>query len=112
MESTSLAIRVNKKHIMKNNSHSIKPILRTDKPKKENGKYPINFLVRIGKTQIKIPAKKEIEEMYWDNGKVSRKHPSSTYLNGYFLKRISEFEAFINQSDWAEKVVNCKFRAN
>ena len=47
-------------------SFSFKPFLRKDKPVKENGTFPINYLVRIGGKQIKIPSKKEIQEIYWD----------------------------------------------
>ena len=47
-------------------SFSFKPFLRKDKPVKENGTSPINYLVRIGGKQIKISSKKEILEIYQD----------------------------------------------
>ena len=45
---------------------SFKPLLRKDRLVKENGTFPINYLVRIGGKQIKISSKKEIHEIYCD----------------------------------------------
>lgn len=50
-------------------NYSIKPILRTDKSVKENNKYPIYWLIRLNNKQIKIPTKKEVEEISWDKKK-------------------------------------------
>jgi hypothetical protein len=48
------------------NNYSIKPIIRDDKPVKKNGRYPIYYLIRIGKKQIKIPAGRDVEKKQWD----------------------------------------------
>jgi hypothetical protein len=44
--------------------HSIKPIIRDDKPVKRNGKYPIYYLVRFTDLQIKIPSCYDVEKKY------------------------------------------------
>ena len=43
-------------------NYSIKPIIRTDKPIKQNSKYPIYWLVRLNNKQVKIPAKKDVDK--------------------------------------------------
>ena len=50
-------------------NYSIKPIIRTDKPIKQNSKYPIYWLVRLNNKQVKIPAKKDVDKNDWDKAK-------------------------------------------
>lgn len=82
-------------------SFSIKPLLRTDKPIKQNGKYPINFLVRIGNKQIKVPSKKEIEEKFWnkEEGRSKKSYPNSSTLNSSLAKAEQEFRDFMYRQE-------------
>lgn len=88
-------------------SFSIKPLLRTDKPVKENGTLPINFLIRIGNKQVKIPTKKEIEEKFWDKkaGKAKKTHPNSSMLNSSLAKAEQEFRDFVLKHELSGKQI-------
>ena len=52
--------------------YSIISCLRTDKPMKKNGKYPIYLRVRVRDKETKIPTNLEISKEQWDD---KRKEP-------------------------------------
>lgn len=91
-------------------SVSIKAIIRTDKKIKLNGKYPIYYLVRLDDKQIKIPAKKEAERIYWDkvSGRVQKNAPDATTLNEALAKCEHDFKQYVlkNELNGKELVVN------
>jgi len=82
-------------------SVSIKAVLRTDKQIKLNGKYPINYLVRLGDKQIKVPANKELEEIYWDkiNRKLFKTAPNASVINDSLAKCQQEFKDFVLKNE-------------
>ncbi|HXU26978.1 MAG TPA: site-specific integrase [Bacteroidia bacterium] len=88
-------------------SVSIKAILRTDKQIKLNGKYPIYYLVRLDDKQIKIPAKKEAEKIYWDkvSGRLQKNAPDASILNDALAKCEQDFKDFILKNEMNGKAV-------
>lgn len=62
----------------------IKPIIRIDKPVKQNNKFPIYWLVRLNNRQLKILAKKDVEANNWDKlkGRAIKSYPNYNTLNG------------------------------
>jgi hypothetical protein len=83
----------------------IKPIIRTDKPVKQNNKFPIYWLVRLNNTQLKIPAKKDIEASSWDKLKGSAVKSYSNYntLNGALGKAEQDFKDFVLKHEMSGK---------
>lgn len=88
-------------------SFSIKPIIRTDKPVKQNNRFPIYFAIRIGNKQIKIPAKKEVECFNWDKakGRFIKSAPNSLTQNNALAKSEHDFRDFILKNEMSGRVV-------
>jgi len=80
-------------------SYSVKPIIRDDKPVKINGLYPINLLVRIDKTQIKIPTNYEVSKDLFDkkSGMIEKGYPNYALINSNLEKKKYDFLAYINK---------------
>jgi len=88
-------------------SYSIKPILRTDKAAKENGKHAIYFLIRLNKTLIKIPTGKELEQKHWDRKTNKAKGGDlKQLLNTFLEKKVSAFNEFVLTQENLGKEIN------
>ena len=87
-------------------NYSLKLIIRTDKPVKKNGTYPIYFLVRLNKNLIKLPSGKEIarENFNKASGKAIS-GPNFQLLNSYLGKKIAAFDQQVLRMDTMGKPV-------
>ena len=79
----------------------IKPIIRTDKPAKTNGLFPIYFCVVVGKIQIKTPTKYEVSQKYWDKkqGEVLKGWKNYEEINMVLKKKCSDFDRWVIQNE-------------
>lgn len=74
--------------------YSIFKYIRTDKPIKQNGKYPIYLRVRIGIKETKVCTNIDIRKEQWDKKK---KEPKDKALLILLNKKIIELEVFLNR---------------
>jgi len=74
--------------------YSISKCIRTDKPVKKNGKYPIYLRIRVKDKETKVPVNIDIEKEKWD---AKKKEPKDKSLYVLLNKRISEIEININR---------------
>lgn len=69
--------------------YSIISCLRTDKPMKKNGKYPIYLRVRVRDKETKIPTNLEVSKEQWDN---KRKEPKQAAIRTMLYKQKGDLE--------------------
>lgn len=75
--------------------HNIANYLRTDKPIKRNGKYPIHLRVRVRDKEMKLTTKLEIEKERWDSKK---NEPKDKALLIQLNKKKQDLELHINRA--------------
>ena len=73
---------------------SIRYCVRTDKPKKRNGKFPIYFRVRVRDKESKIPANLDVALEFWDTKK---NEPKQVLLRTALSKKREELEMYAYQ---------------
>lgn len=88
-------------------NYSIKPLIRTDKVK-QNSKYPVYLFIRIDAKQVKIPAKIDVEEAFWDKkeGRVMKGASNMVSTNACLSKLEQEFKDFMNLNQLNHKPVD------
>ena len=74
--------------------YSICKCIRTDKPQKRNGKYPIYLRIRVGTKETKVPTKLDVFKTEWDN---KFKQPKCKALLILLNKKIMELDLYINR---------------
>jgi len=75
--------------------YSICKCIRTDKPVKRNGKYPIYLRIRVGQRETKVPAGIDVWPERWDNNK---KQPKDKAVLILLNKKIMEIDLHINRA--------------
>lgn len=75
--------------------YSICKCIRTDKPLKRNGKYPIYLRVRVGFKDTKIPANLDVYAEQWDRKKGE---PTNKALLIQLNRKVLELDLHINRS--------------
>lgn len=75
--------------------YSICKCIRTDKPLKRNGKYPIYLRVRVGFKDTKIPANLDVYAEQWDRKKGE---PMNKALLIQLNRKVLELDLHINRS--------------
>lgn len=80
---------------------TIKPVLRTDKKIKQNGKLPIHLMVNFQNDRFRIATGKEIEPHLWDSktGLVRNGSADTQTINFWIGREISKFNEFITQQE-------------
>lgn len=88
--------------------HTVKPIIRDDKPVKQNGKYPIYYTVRFNNLQVKCPSGLEIEKIFWNDklGRVKSDYLNSREMNLLLEQKITELSSFIVQREIHKQPLN------
>jgi integrase len=76
-------------------AYSIFKCIRTDKPLKRNGKYPIYLRVRVRYEETKFPTGLEVWQSRWDN---RRKEPKDEALRVQLNKKIIDLDMFVNRA--------------
>lgn len=76
-------------------NYSILKCIRTDKPLKRNGKYPIYLRVRVRYEETKFPTGLDVWESRWDN---KRKEPKDGALRVQLNKKIVDLDMFVNRA--------------
>ncbi len=74
--------------------YSICNCLRTDKPQKRNGKYPIYLRVRVGAKSSKIPSGLDVFLAEWN---ARDKQPKCKALLILLNKKIMELDLYLNR---------------
>ncbi len=74
--------------------YSICKCIRTDKPQKRNGKYPIYLRIRVGTKETKAPTNLDVFKTEWDN---KFKQPKCKALLILLNKKIMELDLYINR---------------
>jgi len=74
--------------------YSICKCIRTDKPVKRNGKYPIYLRVRVGIRETKIPTNIDVSKEQWD---IRKREPKEKALLIQLNKKITELDLHINR---------------
>lgn len=74
--------------------YSIGKCIRTDKPVKRNGKYPIYLRVRVGMRETKIPTNIDVPRGQWD---IKKREPKDKALLIQLNKKIAELDLYINR---------------
>ena len=75
--------------------YSINSWMRTDKPLKRNGKYPVYLRIRVGGKETKLPTGIDVYPEQWDSKRNETKEkPLQIQLN----KKKNEIELFINRT--------------
>lgn len=75
--------------------YSICKCIRTDKPVKRNGKYPIYLRIRVGNKETKIPVGLDIKKELWDSKK---REPKNKALLILLNRKVVELEHRIYKS--------------
>ena len=74
--------------------YSIYKCIRTDKPLKRNGKYPIYLRVRVGLKDTKFPTNIDVLKEQWDTKK---NEPKNKALLIQLNKKVLELDLYINR---------------
>lgn len=74
--------------------YSIRFCLRTDKPKKKNGKFPIYLRVRVRDKETKIPTNLEVVPEHWD---AKKNEPKYAALRTLLNKKREEIDMFADR---------------
>ena len=74
--------------------YSIRFCLRTDKPKKKNGKFPIYLRVRVRDKETKIPTNLEVAPEHWD---AKKNEPKYAALRTLLNKKREEIDMFADR---------------
>lgn len=75
--------------------YSICKCIRTDKPVKRNGKYPIYLRIRVGQQETKVPAGIDVWAERWDN---TKKQPKDKPVLILLNQKIMEIDLHINRA--------------
>lgn len=75
--------------------YSITNWMRTDKPKKRNGKYPIYLRIRVKNKETKVPTGLDVAKDRWDDKK---KEPKDKALLIQLNKKREEIDLHINRT--------------
>ena len=75
--------------------YSICKCIRTDKPAKRNGKYPIYLRIRVGGRESKVPTGMDVWRERWDN---SKKQPKDKPLLIRLNQKILDLDLCINRA--------------
>lgn len=75
--------------------YSIIKSIRTDKPEKKNGKYPIYLRIRVKGEETKVPTGIDVFLERWDNKK---KEPKDKALQIQLNKKVEELDLHINRA--------------
>ncbi len=75
--------------------YSIINWMRTDKPMKRNGKYPIYLRIRVRDKETKVPTGIDIQKERWDDKK---KEPKDKVLQIQLKKKREEVDLHINRA--------------
>ena len=75
--------------------YSIINCIRTDKPIKRNGKYPIYLRVRVFRKETKVPTNLDVEQDRWD-AKIPE--PKDKALLIQLNKKKTELDIYINRA--------------
>ncbi len=75
--------------------YSIIKSIRTDKPKKKNGKYPIYLRIRVKGEETKVPTGIDVFHERWDNKK---REPKDKALLIQLNKKVEELDLHINRA--------------
>lgn len=74
--------------------YSICKCIRTDKPVKRNGKYPIYLRVRVGFKDTKFPTNLDVWKEHWD---IKKNEPKNKALLIQLNKKVLELDLYINR---------------
>ena len=75
--------------------YNISNSIRTDKPVKRNGKYPIHLRIRVRDKEMKLTTNLEIEKERWD---FKKQEPKDKALLIQLNKKKQELELHINRA--------------
>lgn len=75
--------------------YSIINWIRTDKPMKRNGKYPIYLRIRVRNKETKVPTGIDIQKERWDDKK---KEPKDKALLIQLNKKRKDLDLHINRA--------------
>ncbi len=75
--------------------YSINSWMRTDKPLKRNGKFPVYLRIRVRGKETKLPTGIDVYPNQWD---AKRNEPKDKPLQIQLSKKRNEIEVFINRT--------------
>lgn len=75
--------------------YSINSCIRTDKPQKQNGKYPIYLRVRVRDKETKLPANIDVRKVDWDK---KRREPKDRALLTQLNRKVMDLDLNINRT--------------
>mgnify|MGYP006198573749 FL=1 len=86
-------------------NYSVKPILRTDK-KRKDGKCPINLRVTLNSKVLKLPFGEYIEEINWNKKDACFKEAKTSISNEMLDKEVSRIKDYIREQRISGKEIN------